>query len=76
MLAKIHSSACLGIDAYPVCIEVDVSHGLPCIIIVGLPDQVVRESKERVRTAIRNTGFALPSQKVTINRWIDTKRYF
>lgn len=67
MLAKVHTTACVGIDAYPVDIEVDVSHGLPVITIVGLPDQVVKESKERVRTAIRNSGYELSSQRVTIN---------
>ncbi|MBI4430184.1 MAG: YifB family Mg chelatase-like AAA ATPase [Candidatus Omnitrophica bacterium] len=67
MLAKINSASFLGIDAYPVTIEVDVAHGLPQITIVGLPDQVVKESKERVRAAIRNSGYEIPSQRVTIN---------
>jgi len=67
MLAKIQSASFLGIDAYPVTIEVDVAHGLPQITIVGLPDQVVKESKERVRAAIRNSGFELSPERVTIN---------
>lgn len=67
MLAKIHSFGILGLDAYPITIEVDVSHGLPATTIVGLPDDSIRESKERVRSAIKNSGFEYPAQRITIN---------
>ncbi len=68
MLAQVRSSAVLGIDAYLVHVEVDVSNGMPSVSIVGLPDAAVNESKERVRSAIRNSGFYFPADKrVTIN---------
>ncbi len=67
MLAKAHSFGINGIDAYPVTIEVDVARGLPSMHIVGLPDSAVRESKERVRSAIKNTGFTFPCGRITIN---------
>ena len=67
MLAKINSFGILGLDAYPVTIEVDVSRGLPATTIVGLPDDSVRESKERVRSAIKNSGFQFPQDRITIN---------
>jgi magnesium chelatase family protein len=67
MLAKLHSFGILGIDAYPVEIEVDVSRGLPCISIVGLPDSAIKESKERVRSSIKNSGFDYPADKITVN---------
>jgi magnesium chelatase family protein len=67
MLFKILSAALHGIDAYPVEVEVDVALGLPNFTIVGLPDASVRESKERVRAALKNCGWDLPPHKVTIN---------
>src|SRR5450432_3269678 len=68
MLAHVQSSAVLGIDAYRVHVEVDVSNGLPMMAVVGLPDAAVNESKERVRAAIKNSGFLMPYDKrVTIN---------
>lgn len=67
MLAKVFSYGLSGLDAYPVTIEVDVSPGMPSNIIVGLPDNAVKESKERVRTAIRNSGYLYRSQRVTVN---------
>ncbi len=67
MLAHVQSSAVLGIDAYEVRVEVDVSNGMPSMSIVGLPDAAVNESKERVRAAIKNSGFLMPYDKrVTI----------
>jgi magnesium chelatase family protein len=57
----------LGIDAYPVDIEVDVARGLPSVTIVGLPDQSVKEAKERVASAIKNSGFDYPPKKITVN---------
>ncbi len=67
MLFKILSAALLGIEAYPVEVEVDISGGLPTFVTVGLPDPAVRESKERVRSALKNCGWELDSWKVTIN---------
>ena len=68
MLAHVQSSAVLGIDAYTVHVEVDVSNGLPMMAVVGLPDAAVNESRERVRSAIKNSGFLFPYDKrVTIN---------
>lgn len=67
MLFKSASSALLGIEAYVVETEVDIGAGLPDFIIVGLPDASVRESKERVRAALKNCGYDFPSRKVTIN---------
>ncbi|HCJ67168.1 MAG TPA: ATP-dependent protease, partial [Elusimicrobia bacterium] len=57
MLAYVYSSAVLGIDAYIVKVEIDISAGLPSFSTVGLPDTAVRESKDRVVAAIRNSGF-------------------
>ncbi len=67
MLASLRSAAVFGIDAYPVQIEVDVSFGLPHFTMVGLPDATVRESRDRVRAAIRNSGFAFPAHRITVN---------
>lgn len=67
MLSILNSSALLGIDSYPVAVEVDLSNGLPAFDIVGLPDSAVKESRERVRTAIRNSGFAFPVKRITVN---------
>ena len=67
MLASLRSAAVFGVDAYPVQIEVDVSFGLPHFTMVGLPDATVRESRDRVRAAIRNSGFAFPSHRITVN---------
>jgi magnesium chelatase family protein len=67
MLARVHSAAVLGIDARVLDVEVDVSAGLPCFNIVGLPDTSVREARERVRSALRNGGFPTPGGSVTVN---------
>lgn len=67
MLSKVISSATLGVDAYTVEVEADIQQQLPAFITVGLPDGAVRESKERVTAAIRNSDFVFPSKKVTIN---------
>ncbi len=67
MLAKIVSSAVLGIDAYLVDVEADISASLPKFVTVGLPDAAVREANERVTAAIRNSDFLYPNKKVTIN---------
>ncbi|MBW1784964.1 MAG: ATP-dependent protease, partial [Deltaproteobacteria bacterium] len=67
MLAKVLSSAVIGIDAYLVEVEVDISQGLPSFSTVGLPEGAVRESKERVKAAIKNSGYHFPSDRITIN---------
>lgn len=67
MLAIIKSLAVIGLDASLIQVEVDVSAGLPSFDIVGLPDASVREARERVRTAIKNSGFEFPVKRVTVN---------
>jgi magnesium chelatase family protein len=67
MLARLESAAVFGIDAFPVHVEVDVGLGLPFFRMVGLPDASVRESRDRVRAAIRNSGFPFPAHRMTIN---------
>jgi magnesium chelatase family protein len=67
MLASLRTAAVYGVDACPVHVEVDVSFGLPNFVMVGLPDTAVRESRERVRLAIRNSGFDYPPHRVTVN---------
>lgn len=68
MLAKIYSAAVLGLEAEPIVVEVDVGQGMVTLTLVGLPDAAVRESSERVRAAIRNSGFKFPyGKRITIN---------
>lgn len=67
MLAKVLSGAVLGIDAYIVDVEVDLSFGLTSFGVVGLPDSAVKESRERVQAAITNTGFAFPVNRIVVN---------
>lgn len=67
MLAIVNSMALQGLNGYLVSIQVDISAGLPCFEIVGLPDTSVRESKERVKTAIKNTGVEFLSRKIVVN---------
>ena len=67
MLAKIYSAAVYGVDAYEVEIEVNGAGGDPNIIIVGLPDAAVKESRDRVTTAINNSGYYWPRGRTTIN---------
>lgn len=67
MIAALHSCGLIGIDGYPVTVEVDISRGIPSFDIVGLPDAAVKESRERVRAAIKNTGLEFPSKRITVN---------
>ncbi|HEY9899916.1 MAG TPA: YifB family Mg chelatase-like AAA ATPase [Pantanalinema sp.] len=67
MLAKVHSGAVLGVDAYVVEVEVDIANGLPGFSVVGLGDTGVQESRERVKSAIRNSGFSFPGLRLTVN---------
>jgi magnesium chelatase family protein len=67
MLARIRSAAILGIDAYPVDVEVDITNGLPSFSTVGLPNGAVKEGRERVCAALVNAGFAFPLRRITVN---------
>jgi magnesium chelatase family protein len=67
MLAKVLSSAVQGVDAYLVEIEVDITRGLPTTILVGLPDTSVKESRDRVKAALENSGYTYPPKRMTIN---------
>lgn len=67
MISEVKSAALVGIYGFPVTVEADTSRGLPSFDIVGLPDTAVKESKERVKAALKNSGFDLPPQKTVIN---------
>ncbi|NOY53866.1 MAG: YifB family Mg chelatase-like AAA ATPase [Deltaproteobacteria bacterium] len=67
MIAKVLSSSVIGIDAVPVEVEVDVARGLPAFSVVGMADIAVKESKERVRSAIKNSGQKFPTHRITVN---------
>ena len=67
MLAKVCSSAVSGVEAYPVEVEVNAGWGDTLIVIVGLPDAAVKESRDRVATALHNSGFKVPMGRTTIN---------
>jgi magnesium chelatase family protein len=67
MLARIRSAAVLGVDAYPVDVEVDITNGLPTFSTVGLPQGAVKEGRERVSAALANAGFSFPLRRITVN---------
>lgn len=67
MLAKVNSMSVVGLGAYPIEVEIDIGQGLPALNIVGLPDKAVEESKERVRSAIKNSGAIFPISRITVN---------
>ena len=67
MLAKVTSCAVVGLEGAIVEVEADISPGLPSFTIVGLPDAAVQEAKERVRAAIRNSGFSFPMRRIVVN---------
>jgi magnesium chelatase family protein len=67
MLAQVKSVAVFGIEAYPVEVEVDVSPGLPAMVVVGLPDTAVKEARDRVKAAIQNAGYFFPARRITVN---------
>lgn len=67
MLSKIYSCILNGLDGNLIEVETDISNGLPALTIVGLPDTAVKESKERIRSAIKNSGFEFPMKRITIN---------
>ncbi len=66
-LARVFTRAQLGIDAPPVIVEVHLSSGLPSLSLVGLPETAVKESKDRVRSALMNAQFEFPAKRITIN---------
>ncbi len=66
-LARVHSMGLRGVEGYPVLVELDLTNGLPNFITVGLPDDAVREARERVAAALRNSGYAMPNRRVTVN---------
>ena len=67
MFFRVHTGTLFGLEAIPVEAEVDISNGMPLIDIVGYLGSEVREAKERVRTAMRNSGYCLPPSRITIN---------
>ncbi len=67
MLATVHSGALVGLDAQPVDVEIDIAGGLERVTLVGLPDTAVRESSERVRAALGNSGYIYPAHRLTVN---------
>jgi magnesium chelatase family protein len=67
LLAKVLSAAIVGLEAHLIDVEVDISGGLPQFSVVGLPDTTVRESRDRVRAALKNSGFQFPVKKITVN---------
>jgi magnesium chelatase family protein len=67
MLTKLNAAAIIGIDAMKVAVETNVSGGIPSFTVVGLPDNAIRESRERILTAIKNSGFEVPPKKITVN---------
>ncbi len=67
MLAKAWSASLEGLDASPVEVEVDISGGLPAVTVVGLPDAAVKESRERVKSAVANSHYKFPNRRITIN---------
>ena len=67
MIGRLWSATIFGVEASLVQIEVDVSFGLATFTMVGLPDSSVRESRDRLRSAIRNSGFAFPAHRITVN---------
>lgn len=74
MLSHIYSCGLSGIDGFSVCVETDISNSLPAFDIVGLPDAAVKEAKERIRSAIKNTGFRFPAKHIVINLAPASKR--
>ena len=67
MLARVRSCAVVGLEGAIIEVEIDISPGLPAFTIVGLPDTAVQESRERVRAAIRNSGYQFPMKRITVN---------
>lgn len=67
MLSKIHTVGLMGIEGFIVQVQTDISNGMPLIEIIGLPGMTIKESKERTRTSVKNSGFSIPQKRITIN---------
>ncbi len=67
MLAKVFSGTVMGVEGIPITVEVDIANGLPAFTIVGLPDGTVRESRDRVKAAIKNCSYRFPDRRITVN---------
>lgn len=67
MISRLFSSTLEGVEAYIVEIETDLTRALPALNIVGMPERVVKEAKDRVESAIKNTGIQFPTKKITVN---------
>jgi len=67
MISNVYTGATAGIEGYKITVEADISSGLPAFTIVGLPDAAVSEAKERIKSAIKNSGYSIPAKKVVIN---------
>ena len=67
MIANVRSACVIGIDACTVSVEVDIANGIPAFSIVGLPDTAIKESRDRIRSAIKNSGFDFPTRRITVN---------
>ena len=74
-LAIIHSRASVGVQAPSVSVEVHISNGMPGFTLVGLPETTVKESKDRVRSAIVNSNFQFPAKRITHNLMVNGKRF-
>ena len=67
MIARVESYALFGLEGVPVTVEADISKGIPSFDMVGLPDAAVKESRERVKSAVKNSGLLFPNHKITVN---------
>lgn len=67
MYSKLITSMLIGLDGYKIEVEADIARGMPSFNIVGLPDASIKESKERVKSAISNSGYSFPLGRITIN---------
>lgn len=67
MLARVFTVGLHGLEVYPLAVEVDLANGLPLFNVVGLPDASIRESRDRVRASLRNSGFKLPAKRIVVN---------
>ena len=66
MISRILTATVIGLDVYKILVEVDINNSLPLVSIVGLPDISVNEAKERVRSAIKNSGYEFPNKKIVV----------
>ena len=74
MLSKVTSFALCGLAGVPISVETDINHGLPAFELVGLADAAVKESKERVRSAVKNSARKFPDRKITVNPRISKRK--